>query len=64
MGLFDLFKKKNSQKIIDNTITLETLLQKATTEAAYRAEFYKRLLSDELIVITQNSEIPKGNPIS
>ena len=64
MGLFDLFKKKNSQQTPENTITsLETLLQKATTEPAYRAEFYKRILSEDLIIITQNSEMPKGTKI-
>ena len=62
MGLFDLFKKKNSQQPLDN-ITLETLVQKAATEPAYRAEFYKRLLSDELIIITQNSGRQQGNHI-
>jgi hypothetical protein len=62
MGLFDIFKKKNNQQPLDN-ITLETLLQKAATEPAYRAEFYKRILSDELIIITQNSDIEKGSQI-
>lgn len=62
MGLFDLFKKKKSQQPLDN-FTLETLLQKAATEPAYRAEFYKRILSAELIILTQNSEIQKGSQI-
>lgn len=62
MGLFDLFKKKSSQQTLDNN-NLETLLQKAATEPAYRAEFYKRILSDQLIIITQNSEIQKGSQI-
>lgn len=63
MGLFDFFKKKSNQQALDN-ITLETLLQKAATELpAYRAEFYKRLLSDELIIITQNSGIQKGSQV-
>lgn len=62
MGLFDLFKKKSSQQTLDN-INLETLLQKAAMEPAYRAEFYKRILSDELIIITQNSGIQKGSQI-
>jgi|TARA_R110002110_G_scaffold7536_6_gene38352 hypothetical protein len=47
---------------LDN-FTLETLLQKAATEPAYRAEFYKRILSAELIILTQNSEIQKGSQI-
>jgi hypothetical protein len=62
MGLFDLFKKKSNQQTLDN-INLETLLKKAATEPAYRAEFYKRILSDELIIITQNSGIQKGSQI-
>lgn len=62
MGLFDFFKKKSNQQALDN-ITLETLLQKAATEPAYRAEFYKRLLSDELIIITKNSGIQKGSQV-
>lgn len=28
---------------------------------AFRAEFYKRLLSDELVVITEKSGLPEGN---
>lgn len=64
MGLFDVFKKKNNQQAIENTIlSLEALLQKATTESAYRAEFYKRILSENLVIITQNSELPKGSKI-
>jgi hypothetical protein len=62
MGLFDLFKKKNNQQMLDN-ITLETLLQNAATEPAYRAEFYKRLVSDELIIITDNSGQEYGSTI-
>lgn len=62
MGLFDLFKKKNSQEAFDS-ISLETIVQKAVTEPAYRAEFYKRMLSDDLIIITQNSGTQKGSQI-
>jgi hypothetical protein len=60
MGLFDIFKKKPDQKT-NNGLTLETLVQKAATEPAYRAEFYKRLLSDELVVLTEKSGLPEGN---
>lgn len=62
MGLFDIFKKKSNQQMLDS-ITLETVLQKAATEPAYRAEFYKRLLSDELIIITNNSEQDYGSTV-
>lgn len=57
MGIFDFFNKKQ------NELTLEQLVQKAMTEPAYRAEFYKKLLTDELVVITTNSNIPEGNQI-
>jgi hypothetical protein len=60
MGLFDIFKKKPDQKI-NNNLTLEMLVQKAATEPGYRAEFYRRLLLDELFVITQNSGLPIGD---
>ena len=60
MGLFDIFKKRTDQRT-ENDLSLETLLQKSATEPAYRAEFYKRLLSDELFVITRNSGLPQGN---
>lgn len=60
MGLFDIFKKKPN-RAISNDLTLETLVQKAATEPAYRAEFYKRLLADELVVITEKSGLPEGN---
>jgi hypothetical protein len=60
MGLFNIFKKKTNLPAQDN-LSLETLLQKAATEPAYRAEFYKRLLSDELVVITEKSGLSEGN---
>lgn len=62
MGLFDIFKKKLDQQT-NNGLTLETLVQKAVTEPAYRAEFYKRLLSDDLVVLTEKSGLPEGNRI-
>jgi len=60
MGLFDIFKKKTDQQA-NNVLTLETLVQKAATEPAYRAEFYKQLLSNELIVLTDKSGLSEGN---
>ena len=59
MGLFNIFKNKPSYKT-NTSLTLEELVQKAATEPAYRAEFYKRLLSDELVVLTENSGLPEG----
>jgi len=48
----------------NDSLTLEQLLQKAVSEPAFRAEFYKRLLTDKLVIITQNSNIPEGNQTS
>jgi SseB protein C-terminal domain/SseB protein N-terminal domain len=62
MKLFDFIKKDYGQMRHDN-LSLEMLVQKAVTEPAYRAEFYKRLLSDELVVITSKSNLGKGNQI-
>ncbi|MEO7176024.1 MAG: enhanced serine sensitivity protein SseB C-terminal domain-containing protein [Saprospiraceae bacterium] len=41
-------------------LSLEQLLEKASTEAAYRPEFYKRLLDEALVVITMDSHIEDG----
>jgi hypothetical protein len=57
MGLFDIFKKKNRQPGFTN-LSLEDLLQKAATKPEYRPEFYKRLLSDKLVVITSDNGQP------
>jgi hypothetical protein len=59
MGIFDIFKNKSDKQLKDN-FSLEMLLQKASTEPAFRGEFYKRILSDELVVITQNSGLSDG----
>lgn len=60
MGLSNIFKKKTDQSSNTN-LSLEELLQHSANEPAYRAEFYKRLLTDNLIVITQNSGLQEGN---
>jgi hypothetical protein len=62
MGLLNIFKRKSAQSKPED-FTLESLLQKSAGEPAYRTEFYKRLLSDELIVITQASNHPEGSHI-
>lgn len=59
MGFFNIFKKGQNGQKSDN-LTLEQLLKKAATEPAFRADFYKRLLTEELVVLTQNSNIPEG----
>lgn len=59
MGLFDIFKKKS--KPTSNTENqLETSLRKAATEAAYRPEFHKRLLSENLVVLTTGTTLNEG----
>jgi len=60
MGLFDIFKKK-SNNTQQADLSLEALLEKAASEPAYRTEFYKRLLFDDLVVITQDSTLNDGN---
>jgi hypothetical protein len=62
MGLFDFVKKDTEQTRLNN-LSLDMLVKKAVTEPAFRAEFYKRLLSDELVVITNKSKLEKGGQI-
>ncbi len=56
MGIFDFFKKKVD--LAD--LSLEVLLQKAAGEPAYRMQFYDRLLSGDLVVLTDK----KGNTVN
>lgn len=77
MGLFDIFRKKQTPPTPTSAPTppapavpaaapvhqhqsLDTLLQRASTEVSVRAEFYKRLLSDELVVIVGGPDKPGG----
>lgn len=60
MGLFDFLRKKQPAQTSSN-LTLEQLLEKAAQEPAFRAEFYRKLLADELVVITSNSNLPEGS---
>src|SRR5436189_4436612 len=63
MGLFDLFKKKadnSKQSNFNAENIIEATLRKASTEPAFRGEFYKRLLSEKLIVLTGKSNLPEG----
>ncbi len=62
MGLFDRFKKKVIETEL--SVSLEALLEKAASKPAYRAEFYKRLLSEKLVVITTGSELPVGQYVA
>lgn len=59
MGLFDIFKKK-TEPTFDNENRLETILRKASTEASYRPEFYQKLFSEKLVVLTAKTSLPEG----
>jgi hypothetical protein len=48
MNLFKFLKKKQ-------VYSLETLLQKAAKESAYRAEFAKRILDEKLLIISNSN---------
>lgn len=63
MGLFDIFKKNTNQpkqNNFSNENIVEMSLRKASTEPAYRAEFYKNLLTEKLIVLTDKMQHPEG----
>jgi hypothetical protein len=62
MGLFDLFKKKNNPASDDEN-ALETALRRASGEVAYRPEFYKVLLAENLVVLTSENDRPHGGKI-
>src|SRR3954469_8084678 len=62
MGLFNFFKKEKSLSN-ENKYTLEQLLEMAAKEPAYRADFYKRLLTDELVVITNKTNLSDGDHV-
>jgi hypothetical protein len=59
MGLFDLFKKKK-EPTFENENPLETVLRKAASQPAYRPEFYEKLLSEKLVVLTAKTSLPNG----
>ena len=60
MGLFDFLKNKTRSTSTQEN-RLETALRHAATHVAYRADFYKYLLTDKLIVLTANSNLPEGS---
>jgi hypothetical protein len=62
MGIGDLFKKSASDRF--DALNAEQLLEKAATEPAYRTEFYRRLLTENLYVITSHSNLPEGASIA
>ncbi len=61
MGLFDFFKKKPSNGATQTE--LEVLLRKAMVDSSFRTEFYKKLLTEDLIIITANVGLPEGDQI-
>ncbi len=67
MGIFDIFKKKTEQqpapKNLNEENILESILRKASAEPAYRADFYKKLLSEQLVVLTANTGISEGERV-
>jgi SseB protein C-terminal domain/SseB protein N-terminal domain len=62
MGIFDFFNKKRQEVAADNE--LEILLQKSATDPAYRAEFYKKLLTGNLYVLTNKEHLSTGKSIA
>ena len=56
MELFNIFKKRKYD--------FEVLLKKAVANPAYRVEFYKRILTEKLLVINKGSEILDGSYIT
>lgn len=62
MKFFDAFKKKPAPPQADD-LSLEELIERAATQPAYRADFYKRLLSDKVVVLTSGSGLPEGEQV-
>ncbi len=63
MGFFNLFKKNLGSSNPDNLKEenrLETSLRIASTEPAHRAEFYRDLLGEKLVVLTDKTALPAG----
>lgn len=60
MGFLDRFKKKQQQQPTKDQLTLEEILEQASSDPTYRIEFYNRLLTDELVILTQNPNFQAG----
>lgn len=60
MGILDRFKKKQPQQPTQDQLTLEEILEQASSDPTYRIEFYNRLLTDELVILTQNPNFQEG----
>jgi hypothetical protein len=59
MGFWDIFKG-NSKKRDDGKSSLELLLLECKQLGTFSAEFYRQVLSEDLIIITYNSESQEG----
>ncbi|TPG63606.1 enhanced serine sensitivity protein SseB C-terminal domain-containing protein [Hymenobacter nivis] len=56
MGLFDFLKRQpDAAAPLDPGATLDELLGQAAADPAYRPEFYRRLLLEDLVVITDEN---------
>ena len=61
MGIFDIFKSKDEQpkeQLPEND--LEIALRRSSSEAAYRPEFYNKLLSENVFILTDGSSLDNG----
>ncbi|MBC7937278.1 MAG: enhanced serine sensitivity protein SseB C-terminal domain-containing protein [Rhizobacter sp.] len=65
MAIFDIFKKRTrkTEDSFPNENKLETALRKAATEPASRAAFYKHLLAENLIILTDKANFKEGSRI-
>jgi len=61
MGLTDIFKAKKGKTEPENK--LEDLLIKSVNEPAYRPEFYKALLEEDLVILTETQLGAEGEKI-
>lgn len=61
MRLFKRSNKLDKNEAAKIEMTLETLLEKSISQVEYRKEFYDRLMSDELFVISPKSQIIMEN---
>lgn len=59
MKLSHFFRRKKEENL-----SLEELSEKAVTQPSYRAEFFERLLSEDLFVINRNETIREGKRIA
>ena len=63
MKLADLFNKSKPEPTeiaAEPALPLEELLKLAASDASRRAEFYQRILSDDLVALTNGTAFPEG----